>query len=220
MAGNAGAGGAILALAADLVFSRDGVVLNPHYRTMHLYGSEYWTYLLPRRVGAAMAHELTERCQPLSAQTAKSIGLIDDVLPGPLPDFHESVRVRPEALTAGTDYHDRLRRQTPAAPVRRGIEDPWRLTATTSWRTCRRDFTNAAYHEARRRFLSVSPRMQTSAPETRAQASWCELTSIAIRRASLAFTPDRTTDFTTTRPSIALECYSEHIRPGPMDAVR
>ena len=36
VAGNAGAGGAILALAADLVFSRDGVVLDPHYRTMHL----------------------------------------------------------------------------------------------------------------------------------------------------------------------------------------
>jgi putative two-component system hydrogenase maturation factor HypX/HoxX len=31
---------------------RDGVMLNPHYKNMgNLYGSEYWTYLLPRRVG-------------------------------------------------------------------------------------------------------------------------------------------------------------------------
>ena len=51
MQGNAGAGGAFLALAADRVYARDGVVLNPHYKSMgNLYGSEYWTYLLPRRV--------------------------------------------------------------------------------------------------------------------------------------------------------------------------
>ena len=53
MHGNAAAGGVFLALAADRVLARSGVVLNPHYRNMgNLYGSEYWTYLLPRRVGA------------------------------------------------------------------------------------------------------------------------------------------------------------------------
>jgi putative two-component system hydrogenase maturation factor HypX/HoxX len=47
--GNAGAGGAMLALAADHVYARSGVVLNPHYRSMSdLYRSEYWTYTLPR----------------------------------------------------------------------------------------------------------------------------------------------------------------------------
>ena len=51
--GNAGAGGVFLALAADRVYARDGVILNPHYKGMgNLYGSEYWTYLLPRRVDA------------------------------------------------------------------------------------------------------------------------------------------------------------------------
>jgi putative two-component system protein, hydrogenase maturation factor HypX/HoxX len=34
MRGNAGAGGAMLALAADHVYARSGVVLNPHYRSM------------------------------------------------------------------------------------------------------------------------------------------------------------------------------------------
>ena len=53
MQGNGGAGGVFLALAADRVWVRDGVVLNPHYKGMgNLYGSEYWTYLLPRRVTA------------------------------------------------------------------------------------------------------------------------------------------------------------------------
>ena len=169
VAGNAGAGGAILALAADLVFCRAGIVLNPHYRTMHLYGSEYWTYLLPRRVGAAMAHELTERCQPLSAQTAKSIGLIDDALPGPLLDFRNSVRARLEALTSGTDYLDRLRRKR---QQRQCDEESKPLEAYRHQELAhmQRDFTHPAYHEARRRFLSVSPRMQTSAPETRARS--------------------------------------------------
>jgi putative two-component system hydrogenase maturation factor HypX/HoxX len=50
--GNAGAGGAMLALAADRAYAMSGVVLTPHYRSMgELYGSEYWTYTLPRRVG-------------------------------------------------------------------------------------------------------------------------------------------------------------------------
>lgn len=80
--GNAGAGGVILGLGADTVLLRDGVVLNPHYRTMGLTGSEYWTYLLPRRVGAREAMRLTEECQPVGAAEALRIGLVDTVLPG------------------------------------------------------------------------------------------------------------------------------------------
>jgi len=48
----------------------DGIVLNPHYKTMGLYGSEYWTYLLPRRVGQEKAIELTENGLPISTQQA------------------------------------------------------------------------------------------------------------------------------------------------------
>jgi putative two-component system hydrogenase maturation factor HypX/HoxX len=80
--GNAGAGGVMLALGADQVLLREGVVLNPHYRAMGLYGSEYWTYTLPRRVGESRAARLTEECQPLGAVEAVEIGLADAVLPG------------------------------------------------------------------------------------------------------------------------------------------
>ena len=55
LAGNAAAGGLMLALAADEVWCRSGAVLNPHYRLMGLHGSEYWTYTLPRRVGEEQA---------------------------------------------------------------------------------------------------------------------------------------------------------------------
>ncbi|MFJ7906485.1 enoyl-CoA hydratase-related protein [Kitasatospora sp. NPDC096204] len=78
--GNAAAGGVMLALAADEVWCRGGSVLNPHYRLMGLYGSEYWTYTLPRRVGAAAAERLTHQALPVSAATAERIGLVDRVL--------------------------------------------------------------------------------------------------------------------------------------------
>ncbi len=81
VAGSAGAGGAIMALAADKVFAREGVIFNPHYKNMgELYGSEYWTYLLPKRVGQEMATTLTEQRLPISAKKAWHIGLCDKVL--------------------------------------------------------------------------------------------------------------------------------------------
>ncbi|MFI6033569.1 enoyl-CoA hydratase-related protein [Streptomyces sp. NPDC051315] len=78
--GNAAAGGAMLALAADEVWCRGGAVLNPHYRLMGLYGSEYWTYTLPRRVGPAVAARLTEDALPLTATAAQALGLVDRVV--------------------------------------------------------------------------------------------------------------------------------------------
>jgi putative two-component system hydrogenase maturation factor HypX/HoxX len=76
--GNAGAGGVFLALAADEVWARSGVVLNPHYKGMgNLYGSEYWTYTLPRRAGTAAARRVTEARLPVGAAEALRLGLID-----------------------------------------------------------------------------------------------------------------------------------------------
>jgi putative two-component system hydrogenase maturation factor HypX/HoxX len=66
MQGNAAAGGVMLALVADKVYARKGVVLNPHYKRMG-YGSEYWTYSLPKRVGQKKAIELTNICMYLHA---------------------------------------------------------------------------------------------------------------------------------------------------------
>lgn len=88
---NAGAGGVMLALGADLVTVRDSVVLNPHYKTMGLFGSEYWTYTLPRRVGAERARELTEACLPIGAHHAAGIGLADQVIGGSRDQFETAV---------------------------------------------------------------------------------------------------------------------------------
>jgi putative two-component system hydrogenase maturation factor HypX/HoxX len=105
--GNAGAGGVMLALGADRVLLRDGAVLNPHYRTMGLYGSEYWTYVLPRRVGNEVARQLTEQCLPIDATEAARVGLVDEVLPGSREDFGEAVVAYAMSL-ATTDDYDQL----------------------------------------------------------------------------------------------------------------
>ena len=98
--GNAGAGGVMLALGADQVLLRAGVVLNPHYRTMGLFGSEYWTYVLPRRVGAHHAARLTQECLPLGTAEAVEIGLADAVLPGDRASFEAEVLAHVRGLAA------------------------------------------------------------------------------------------------------------------------
>ncbi len=76
---NAGAGGVFLGLACDFVVAKEGVVLNPHYKTLGLSGSEYHTYTLPKRVGTKKAQELLNSCLPISVEYAKKIGMIDKV---------------------------------------------------------------------------------------------------------------------------------------------
>jgi len=81
LTGNAGAGGVMLALAADIVLARRDIVLNPHYATMGLYGSEYWTYSLPRAVGPDRAYALTQDCLPVSATQALRYGMVQEIGP-------------------------------------------------------------------------------------------------------------------------------------------
>ncbi|HEX8988967.1 MAG TPA: hydrogenase maturation protein, partial [Rhodocyclaceae bacterium] len=79
--GNAGAGGCFLARAADLVWVRDGAMLNPHYKNMgNLYGSEFWTYLLPPRVGADGARAIMQNRMPMSARQSVACGFYDACL--------------------------------------------------------------------------------------------------------------------------------------------
>ncbi|MFZ5512467.1 MAG: enoyl-CoA hydratase-related protein [Pseudomonadota bacterium] len=97
--GNAGAGGAFLALAADCVWARKGVILNPHYKNMgNLYGSEYWTYLLPKRVGEEAARRIMARRLPLGALEAEDIGFIEACFGDTVASFQAEVRRRAAAL--------------------------------------------------------------------------------------------------------------------------
>jgi putative two-component system hydrogenase maturation factor HypX/HoxX len=155
VAGNAGAGGAILALAADKVWARNGVVFNPHYQNMGgLYGSEYWTYLLPKRVGAEAAERLTSSCLPLSAKHAWQLGMIDQLLDGDHDLFAAQVKqllqqhigndlLLLEALQAKASRRCRDEAEKPLAVYRQ----------TELVKMFENFFGNADYHQARQAFV-------------------------------------------------------------------
>ncbi|MFG2555677.1 enoyl-CoA hydratase-related protein [Streptomyces sp. NPDC048581] len=154
VAGNAAAGGVMLALAADEVWCRSGAVLNPHYRLMGLYGSEYWTYTLPRRVGPSVAERLMREALPVSSASAQRIGLADRVVDcGPGEFAHEvgTLAARLAALPATASRIaakkaelDREEATTPLAAFRERELARMRRTF---------DDPDAPYHALRRAFV-------------------------------------------------------------------
>lgn len=91
--GSAGAGGVFLARAADEVWAREGVILNPHYKDMgNLYGSEYWSYLLPRYAGPENAGRITQARLPMGADEALRLGLVNEVISQRGADFVTAVK--------------------------------------------------------------------------------------------------------------------------------
>ncbi|MBK3640093.1 enoyl-CoA hydratase-related protein [Streptomyces sp. MBT33] len=125
LGGNAAAGGVMLALAADQVWCRTGTVLNPHYRRMGLYGSEFWTYTLPRRVGTESALRLTTEALPVSATTAAQLGMVNRVVPTSAQEFAAEVE---NMATALADDPDLERQITAKATTRRTDEEQRPLT--------------------------------------------------------------------------------------------
>lgn len=162
--GSAGAGGVILALAADEVLIREGVVLNPHYRSMGgLYGSEYWTYLLPRRVGTAMAMHLTESCLPVMDRQAFKIGLVDKVItPTPDQSFSQKVDDHVQAVLRQANFYKRL------AEKRRMRQQDEEIKPLAAYRAhemaqSEQSFNDphSPYHLARSQFVRKLPASET-----------------------------------------------------------
>src|SRR5207248_7618485 len=157
--GNAGAGGVILALAADFVYARKGIVLNPHYKGMgNLYGSEYWTYLLPKRVGEEKARELTEALLPLSSRTAQQIGLLDDAFEEDAGSFREHISKLAEELASSQRYESMLeeKRQTRKKDEER---KPLQAYRNEELQRMWMNFFGAdrSYHMARKNFVYKGP---------------------------------------------------------------
>jgi putative two-component system hydrogenase maturation factor HypX/HoxX len=161
--GNAAAGGVFLALAADCVLARLGIVLNPHYRNMgNLYGSEYWTYLLPRRVGEAEARTLMARRLPLGVPEARSIGLIDEYAGPAAASFHTLVDTRAAALAASADFAAALtdKRRRRACDEQRRPLAAYRAAELERMRMNFFGF-DPSYHIARHRFVHRTPHAWT-----------------------------------------------------------
>lgn len=155
MRGNAGAGGFFLALAADEVWMRASVVSNPHYKDMgNLYGSEYWTYLLPHRVGAANAARLTQVRWPMGIAEAERLGLVQRRLPADRAEANAEIRRAAAALACSTDFAQRLA----AKQARRKADEAERsldFYRAAELERLRRNFYgfDPSYHVARYNFI-------------------------------------------------------------------
>lgn len=76
---NAAAGGLFMGLACDYVVAQENVILNPHFKTLGISGGAYHTYSLAQCVGEQQAQEILDKCLPLSAKKAKTVGMVDEV---------------------------------------------------------------------------------------------------------------------------------------------
>jgi enoyl-CoA hydratase/carnithine racemase/methionyl-tRNA formyltransferase len=99
MRGNCAAGGVALATACDVVIASSESVLNPAYRALGLYGSEYHSLSYTGRCGPEIARRILREMLPISAHQAKEIGLVDHVLPGSRSSLDTRVRDFVELLT-------------------------------------------------------------------------------------------------------------------------
>lgn len=158
LAGNAAAGGVMLALAADEVWCRSGCVLNPHYRLMGLPGSEYVTYTLPRRVGPETADSLLREAQPVSAATARRLGLVDHVLPSSPQGFAAQVAQRAAGLAEDPATHQRITEKK-ATRAREQAVKPLGSYRDEELARMRRVFYDptAPYHALRAAFVRKQP---------------------------------------------------------------
>lgn len=161
--GNAGAGGVFLALTCDIVFAREGVVLNPHYKNIgNLYGSEFWTYTLPKRVGREKGREVMERRMPISSEQAQKIGLIDGVFGKTPSEFRDELKRRIEEFVHSPEFEKFIREK-----VKERTSSKWQRLIEK----CRREELermklnfygfDTSYHIARYYFVYRLPHFRT-----------------------------------------------------------
>lgn len=161
--GNAGAGGVFLALACDYVWARSGIILNPHYKNMgNLYGSEYWTYLLPRRVGMDGAKKIMSQRLPIAAEEAVKAGMIDKAFGEDLKNFRMKIETFATALAHEPTWPERLeakRRRRAADETQKPLEQ-YREEETARMRLNFYGF-DPSYHVARYNFVHKIPHSRT-----------------------------------------------------------
>ena len=156
LAGDAAAGGVPFALAADRVVAREDVVLNPYYRHMGgLYGSEYWTYLLPRRVGPETADRLTSApFTPVGTRGAVEMGLLDAAFGATADGFRARVRDLAEDIARDPRLAEQLEDKRRARARDERVK-PLRAYRNEELARSYRCFfgEDRSYHEARHRFV-------------------------------------------------------------------
>ena len=76
----------------------------------------YWTYLLPRRVGADQAQTLTTRCEPIGTAQALRLGVADEIVRAHPGSFEATALRHAARLANSSDRPNQLaRKQAEAA---------------------------------------------------------------------------------------------------------
>jgi putative two-component system protein, hydrogenase maturation factor HypX/HoxX len=170
--GNAGAGGVFLARAADEVWVRRGVILNPHYKDMgNLFGSEYWTYLLPRYAGEENAARIVENRLPLGVDEAQALGLVDQVIEHKGKSYISQVRRLAESSIRTPAFAKRLHYKNKRRQADESIK-PLNRYREEELGQMKRNFYgfDPSYHVARYNFVYKVPKSRT--PLTIANHRW------------------------------------------------
>ena len=183
MQGNSGAGGVFLARACDHVWAHDSVILNPHYKDMgNLYGSEFWTYLLPRHAGQENAKRITAQRLPMGLKQAISLGLVDASLGADRAGFADETARRAAALADSPGFAAALADKS-ARRAADEAEKPLASYRQEELEQMRRNFFgfDTSYHVARYNFVHKVSKSRTpitlarhrdkSVPQTRRPAS-------------------------------------------------
>ncbi len=170
--GNAGAGGVFLARAADEVWMRKGVILNPHYKDMgNLFGSEYWTYLLPRYAGEENAARIVEHRLPMGAEEALALGLVERVVEGRGEEFVRRIERLAEATVRTPAFAGRLQYKQARRQADESVK-PLARYREEELEQMKRNFYgfDPSYHVARYNFVTKVPKSRT--PLTIANHRW------------------------------------------------
>lgn len=161
--GNAGAGGVFLARAADEVWLRSSVILNPHYKDMgNLYGSEYWTYLLPLHAGAENAARIAATRLPVGAAEALRLGLANRLFDASADTFNAIAIEAAVAMAVDPDLPQRMA----SKQQRRALDEaekPLDAYRQEELSRMRRNFYgfDTSYHIARSNFVRKISKART-----------------------------------------------------------
>ena len=144
-----------LVSAHNSLSQRAWIALTYYQHMGGLYGSEYWTYLLPRRVGAEMTAVLTgPPFTALGTRQAVEIGLLDAAFGATLDSFRSQVRDMAERLARSPDLgqclQDKRRRRARDEEIK-----PLNAYRKEELARSYRCFfgEDRSYHAARRRFV-------------------------------------------------------------------
>jgi putative two-component system hydrogenase maturation factor HypX/HoxX len=156
---NAGAGGVMAALCADITVARDGVVLNPFY-DMGIFGSELHTWSVASRIGEERAARLLVDKLPVSAAAAAHMGLIRSVGPRDWDEFGHWL----EAVARGYNEPVTRGRMFAAKEQRRHAAKPLSYYQTIELAEMARDFFDDRYGFAAKRRAFLTKAAPTATP--------------------------------------------------------